>query len=84
MWGTTKIHLFELVEQHISIHVPRVGDDSPRLAAERDVLIFLSTSPVWGTTVPVAVVTTKGRISIHVPRVGDDILRIADDRILAI
>ena len=40
----------QIVQDNISIHVPLAGDDTACLAAERDVLIFLSTSPLRGTT----------------------------------
>ena len=36
---------------HISIHVPRVGDDTLRTDAGDIYKVFLSTSPAWGTTI---------------------------------
>ena len=35
---------------HISIHVPRVGDDLKQVRQTPKSLTFQSTSPVWGTT----------------------------------
>ena len=61
------------VENKISIHVPRVGDDVKEAAAMADQTVFLSTSPVWGTTVHRTAGKRLIEISIHVPRVGDDI-----------
>ena len=64
--------LFSPKNFHISIHVPRVGDDAIGNVPFGDYNIFQSTSPVWGTTAGVTTRPSGRAISIHVPRVGDD------------
>ena len=58
----------------ISIHVPRVEDDSKTIGFPPRASSFQSTSPVWRTTAdfPAVVKLQPVRISIHVPRVEDD------------
>ena len=50
VWGTTVVLIQNTGSGIISIHVPRVGDDSSACAVVLRRQIFLSTSPVWGTT----------------------------------
>ena len=56
----------------ISIHVPRVEDDTLEVDDLDDAVEFQSTSPVWRTTTAVETSCGEGCISIHVPRVEDD------------
>ena len=61
-----------LIEQIISTHVPREGDD---LAAEGKItaeIVFQPTSPARGTTFCAAGHSRLMQISTHVPREGDD------------
>ena len=62
-----------LAEQNISIHIPRVGDDSVMDSGLTCVTSFQSTSPVWGMTREDPVTWIPAVISIHIPRVGDDL-----------
>ena len=57
---------------HISIHVPREGDDSHFSAHSGQTKTFQSTSPARGTTSGVCRIGNSLVISIHVPREGDD------------
>ena len=57
----------------ISIHIPRVGDDSGEAAARAVHVLFQSTSPVWGMTGKLYARAPIYAISIHIPRVGDDL-----------
>ena len=57
---------------HISIHVPREGDDVRGSTRSSTKEVFQSTSPVRGTTLPDPSGDTLNNISIHVPREGDD------------
>ena len=56
----------------ISIHIPRVGDDTSSWYATPVDWLFQSTSPVWGMTRPGRKCEGFLVISIHIPRVGDD------------
>ena len=60
---------------HISIHVPREGDDISIFKDGRIQKVFQSTSPVRGTTPHIEQAGRNRAISIHVPREGDDITR---------
>ena len=71
-WGTTAKYSILKVKCQISIHVPRVGDDSSNFSAISAISQFQSTSPAWGTTFTEFVNALTSIISIHVPRVGDD------------
>ena len=74
--GTTRPAVFFHAKQHISIHVPRAGDDVPNGRVLHLHLEFQSTSPVRGTTVAPRRHERTQAISIHVPRAGDDTRRI--------
>ena len=72
MRGTTIVDDQGISTKHISIHVPREGDDNP---FECDIMKsqkFQSTSPVRGTTYKQTQYQPWRTISIHVPREGDD------------
>ena len=71
-WGTTHRGIDTVHGDHISIHVPRVGDDTSVTMVTMPKKTFLSTSPAWGTTPVLSCVRGHDSISIHVPRVGDD------------
>ena len=50
VWGMTNITNYIHIKIHISIHIPRVGDDFPFPSIARNRSRFQSTSPVWGMT----------------------------------
>ena len=56
----------------ISIHIPRVGDDTILTHMTSGTRQFQSTSPVWGMTAVTLRYNALIKISIHIPRVGDD------------
>ena len=72
MRGTTNYCAPIVIDEEISIHVPREGDDSPGGAAPARSRLFQSTSPVRGTTLNISFAGDRPEISIHVPREGDD------------
>ena len=61
------------INVHISIHVPREGDDCLTCWKTLATWKFQSTSPVRGTTLCAVAQLAAGWISIHVPREGDDL-----------
>ena len=50
VWGTTAWCCGQRLTRRISIHVPRMGDDTMTINEAIEGFQFLSTSPVWGTT----------------------------------
>ena len=50
VWGMTKMAAAGAGEGFISIHIPRVGDDSKPRSDTPGLCTFQSTSPVWGMT----------------------------------
>ena len=65
-------HTERIATNDISIHVPRVEDDSVSVTISATATSFQSTSPVWRTTAGNAGKILGVGISIHVPRVEDD------------
>ena len=61
-----------LLPGHISIHIPRAGDDAEGGIDATGEKIFQSTSPVRGMTDAVSATGGGNDISIHIPRAGDD------------
>ncbi len=70
--GRRRIRRFLFPVFHISIHVPREGDDLRRYWRRWPARTFLSTSPARGTTRHRHTGHGRVLISIHVPREGDD------------
>ena len=75
VWRTTKAIAARERLECISIHVPRVEDDSVLTTSYIVRGIFQSTSPVWRTTeMFITLHGLNAEISIHVPRVEDDMM----------
>ena len=75
VWRTTRPRSKSSLRTWISIHVPRVEDDSESARQPRNTIAFQSTSPVWRTTDGYEIAFESSPISIHVPRVEDDTTR---------
>ena len=72
VWRTTKPLTVSDLAIKISIHVPRVEDDTVKNVYNMGGEEFQSTSPVWRTTFDGFAPSHFSGISIHVPRVEDD------------
>ena len=72
VWGMTRPQSRDFACFVISIHIPRVGDDTDGTTSYTGIVPFQSTSPVWGMTRGVFALELIKRVSIHIPRVGDD------------
>ena len=75
VWRTTRPRSKSSLRTWISIHAPRVEDDSESARQPRNTIAFQSTSPVWRTTDGYEIAFESSPISIHVPRVEDDTTR---------
>ena len=71
-WRTTRLFSNCRSRESISIHVPRVEDDTVLEWMSSSNVKFQSTSPGWRTTDKVRGDGESYSISIHVPRVEDD------------
>ena len=71
-WGTTNSCARLCTYIHISIHVPRVGDDYITVYRWQRIEYFYPRPPRGGRPTPATAAPPPWKISIHVPRVGDD------------
>ena len=72
VWRTTSDNIAERKRLSISIHVPRVEDDTDKICVADNCIDFNPRPPCGGRPTPKSDKVSEYLISIHVPRVEDD------------